>query len=156
MNKTLFQVYFWLVGRFFPKVKVSVLWPLAISVHESANFTSNVAVRYNNLFGMNKPQVRSTAATGKLPNGLAVFRSKLDSIRDFFYFLEARELTDDAKLIAFVQAGRYGADARHYAKVAAHAALLSSHLVDVSKYVTGSLFLGVGGVVAAFAFTSQK
>lgn len=60
----------------FPRVAI------AIMNHESANQTSNLAVKYNNLFGFKGGMYSS----GKTKGGYCKYRSKFDSARAYIYF----------------------------------------------------------------------
>lgn len=59
--------------------------------HESRNFTSDLARKYNNIFGMGSPSNRETLDTGKGPvvegQKMASFDSKRDAVKDFLLYL---------------------------------------------------------------------
>jgi hypothetical protein len=66
----------------------------AQAAHETANFTSQIFVTNNNLFGMKLPKVRKTTATGE-KYGHATFDSLTDSIKDMKLYLKAHKLYYD-------------------------------------------------------------
>ena len=69
-------------------VKQNIKYPniaLAQAVHESGHFSSNVYLENNNLFGMKKPSVRKTLATGE-NRGHATFNNWVDSVKDYKLF----------------------------------------------------------------------
>ncbi len=145
MTIQLFQLLFFSVGLLYPSVHVSAVWPLAQAVHESGKFTSNLAVSYHNLFGMMYPSVRKTTAIGKTDKGFAIYRSKLDCIRDYFMFLDQLELKTDEQLVTYIKT-RYATDARYYTKVAAAVEQLRPQLFgvgDLAKFSAGGLALGL-------------
>jgi len=55
---------------------------------ESGNFTSKLARRHNNLFGMKVPSKRETLAIKKSKSGYAVYSHWRDSVRDYLLFQE--------------------------------------------------------------------
>lgn len=64
-------------------------------VIESGKGTSNLAVKYNNLFGMKLAKNRPTTAIGVTKSGFAIYRSKRESIIDYALWQSsyARKLT---------------------------------------------------------------
>lgn len=64
------------------------LYIIAQSLHESGNYTSQLAVNYNNLFGMKQPQKRETLSKGPTPNGYASYENYLDSVGDLLLWLK--------------------------------------------------------------------
>lgn len=64
------------------------LYIIAQSLHESGNYTSPLAVKYNNLFGMKQPQRRETLSKGPTPNGYASYDNYLDSVGDLLLWLK--------------------------------------------------------------------
>lgn len=57
------------------------------AVLETGNFTSNLFITNNNLFGMKHPSVRETTSTGK-KNGYACYDHWIDSVKDMVLFQE--------------------------------------------------------------------
>lgn len=55
----------------------------AIAAHETGNFTSDLALKSNNFFGMHMPMRRETTAIGATSNNYAIYRDAKDSINDF-------------------------------------------------------------------------
>jgi uncharacterized membrane protein len=153
MNKKLFQYIFILLKLGFPRVKVSAGWPLAQAVHESANFTSNLAVTANNLFGMNYPSVRKTCAISKDANGYAMYRSKLDSIRDYLMWLDQLDILDDQRLVAKIK-GNYATDKKYYDKVARVYNGEISELVQPSSLLLGGVAAAVAGTAAVIVLNT--
>jgi hypothetical protein len=157
MTTSLYQVIFFATRALVaPGVKVTSHWPLAQSVHETGNFSAPAYVQGNNLHGMTKPTKRPTTAIGARPNGLAIFRSSFDSIRDYFYWLAARGITTDAQLLEYIRKparlGGYAEDPQYFKKVSAAAADLESRKLYISE---SDLTLGVGlsGILIAGAIT---
>ena len=69
-------------------VKQGIKYPnivLAQAVLESGHFDSDIFKENNNLFGMKKPSVRKTLATGE-NRGHATFKNWVDSVRDYKMF----------------------------------------------------------------------
>lgn len=145
MTLQLFQLLYFAVGLLYPSVHVSALWPAAQAFHESGKFTSNLAVTYNNLFGMMYPSLRKTIAIGKTDKGFAIYRSKLDCIRDYFLFLDQLDLKSEEALITYIKT-KYATDTRYYTKVAATAEQLRPQLftsADLVKFGAGAGALGL-------------
>jgi len=67
---------------------------IAQALHESGNYKSSLAVKYNNLFGMKQPLQRDTKSIGATPNGYASFNSIEDSVDDLLLWLNAREMPE--------------------------------------------------------------
>jgi len=63
----------------------------AQAAHETGNFTSDIFKNNNNLFGMKLPRVRNTTAIGER-KGHAIYRSTIDSIKDFKIYFKASKL----------------------------------------------------------------
>jgi hypothetical protein len=55
---------------------------------ETGNFTSDLCLQYNNLFGMKMPRVRNTTAIGMTENGFAIYESWYHSVLDMKAFQE--------------------------------------------------------------------
>lgn len=57
------------------------------AILETGNFTSNIFLENNNLFGMKHPYIRRTTSLGR-KRGHAKYSNWLDSVRDMKYFQE--------------------------------------------------------------------
>lgn len=55
----------------------------AQAVLESNSFSSKLARRYNNLFGMKKPSKRGTTAIGKTRRDYAIYSDWTESVKDY-------------------------------------------------------------------------
>lgn len=67
--------------------RVAKNW-VAVSKHETANFTSNLLRTANNLFGMKQPLKRMTVSKGPTKNGFASFASLTDSVKDLVLYMD--------------------------------------------------------------------
>ena len=65
---------------------------------ESGNFTSNLFLEYNNMFGMKMPYKRPTMAIGKTSSGFAIYDSWKDSVIDYALYqaYSAKNLSEEA------------------------------------------------------------
>lgn len=65
---------------------------------ESGNFTSNLFLEYNNMFGMKMPYRRPTMAIGKTNSGFAIYGSWKDSVIDYALYqaYSAKNLSEEA------------------------------------------------------------
>lgn len=84
-------------------------WIVAQAKHETANFTSNLAVNHNNFFGMKVPTKRESLRNGTYtaPNGeiFSTFESPEDSVQDFVLYYEEMGLKKQyANLNAYIKA----------------------------------------------------
>lgn len=148
MNTKFFQVCFYFFRLFWSDCKVSVRLPLAQAVHESANFTSSLYKRTNNMLGMNYPAKRATTAIGK-DAGFAVYRSPVDSIRDYFKWLDYWKIKTDDQLTAFLSKG-YAADPNYLKKVNALANELQPSLLPQTFVASLAAGLTLSTVYAAY------
>ncbi len=120
MSLRVFQMLFYIARLAHPTVRVSARIPMAQTVLETGQWTSNLAVNAKNIFGMMFPQARNTTAIDKTAQGFAVYRSQFDCIKDYFLWLEAMNLLNDAALDGFIAANRYAADPKYYTKIQAN------------------------------------
>lgn len=148
MNAQTFQLLFYYYRALHPAVSVTARLPLAQAVHESTNFTSHIYETYNNMFGMTVPQARETLALNKgTKDAFARFSSPMDSIGDYFYWLEAFGITNDAQLDTFIKT-RYAADKAYYAKVSRRVAELAAAGAYISPT---AIYAGTAAAAVAVA-----
>jgi flagellum-specific peptidoglycan hydrolase FlgJ len=126
---------------------------LAQACLESADFSSDVFHRDNNMFGMMHPRVRQTTSLGADAHGYARYRSPLDSLRDYFLYLENAKLLTTLALEAQLAAGRYASDPRYSAKVEAKARELDPVLVNPASF---SVATGAAAAAALIAYNTLK
>lgn len=101
INKIGKEVYFLLLENGFSLLQSRYI--TAQSAHETGNFTSAIFIENNNLFGMKRPAVRKTLATGE-NKGHAVFKTIEDSIKDFqIYFYNFKYLSSYPSLATYVK-----------------------------------------------------
>ena len=77
-------------------VKQGIKFPniaLAQAVLESGHFDSDIFRENNNLFGMKKPSVRKTVATGE-NRGHATYKNWVDSVKDYKLFQDELGYSD--------------------------------------------------------------
>ncbi len=86
-------------------------WWVAISKFETANFRSNLAINYNNLFGMKVANKRPRDQAGASPSGFASYDSWAQSIRDQLLYLKYFNYPKDFEslqdLVAFMKSKGY-------------------------------------------------
>lgn len=68
---------------------------IAVSNFETAKWTSNLCIKYNNLFGMKQPMKRFTLSIGPTPNGFASFDNWLDSAKDLTEYMKVFDYPKD-------------------------------------------------------------
>lgn len=101
-NKIGMDVYFLLIENGFGLQMSRLL--TAQAAHETANFSSSIFKSNNNLFGMKRPAIRPTTATGE-NKGHATYDSIEDSIQDISLYLKSRSyLTNYSTVGAYVRA----------------------------------------------------
>jgi flagellum-specific peptidoglycan hydrolase FlgJ len=146
MNKISFQILFYYYRALHPGCLVTARQPLAQALIESASFTSHVYQTNNNTFGMMAPQARDTTALNRGGKGYAAYSSPLDGVSDYFYWLTAMGITNDAQLDAFIKSGKYATDKAYYVKVQKKVAELQA----AGDYLSSNLIYA-GASVAAIA-----
>jgi Mannosyl-glycoprotein endo-beta-N-acetylglucosaminidase len=150
MNAQLFQLLFYFVGMFWPKIRVSAAYPLAQAYHESEHWTSPLYLQGNNMFGMKPATKRSSSATGTVTIGrtiYAAYRSPLDSIRDYYKRLDYYNIYDDAGLLRDIKTN-YATDPKYLAKVEATRLALAPNLISPRA---AQALIGGGTLAAVFA-----
>jgi Mannosyl-glycoprotein endo-beta-N-acetylglucosaminidase len=157
MDTRKFQLLFYYYRALHPSIHVTALLPLAQAVHESANFTSHVFDANNNCMGMTAPQSRDSTALNRGGKGYAMYSSPADGIADIFYWLEAFGLTDDVKLDAFLQSGRYATDKQYYAKVQKQVAAqkAAGNYIDPLLIYAGATAAGIAAAVGVGALVNH-
>jgi uncharacterized FlgJ-related protein len=85
---------------------------------ETGHFSSELCVRYNNLFGMKMPRNRPTTAVAETINGYAIYRSWYESVEDMklfqdYYRLKGRDLNDYSAFLS----GVYAEDTLYLTKI---------------------------------------
>jgi flagellum-specific peptidoglycan hydrolase FlgJ len=136
MNAKAFQAWFYAARLFHPKVKVTPRIPMAQSALEAGpDWNSNLALTANNLFGMKKPTVRKTYATGQTASGFAQYPSQAWSVADYVLFLDQLGLYTDDKLLAYIQTGKYTPDKGYLTKLQRIVNEQNTLLVDPAKIV---------------------
>jgi len=86
-------------------------WVMAQALLESGSFKSNLCQNHNNLFGMKKPAVRRSTATGRTDNGFATYECWYDAVKDmrlFQQYYRARGI--DLNDYAYFLSERYAED----------------------------------------------
>lgn len=94
---------FYIARLFYPRywyLPYNVLKSQAIL--ETGNFTSNIYKENNNYFGMKLPRIRKTHADGE-NRGHATFPLKIDSITDYFLWLEYNNIDYNGDPYAFMR-----------------------------------------------------
>lgn len=84
INKVSIYFMIWFAKMLYPKflsVNTGIIYTQA--KHETGDFESDILKENNNLFGMKQAKVRKNYATGT-NRGHATYKSKWDSIRDYF------------------------------------------------------------------------
>jgi uncharacterized FlgJ-related protein len=141
MSTTLFQILFYSVRCFFPRLwHLDVDTVLAQAMHETGNFTSDIFKENKNLFGMKLAKVRPTLAIGENRNH-AVFPNYFAAMRDYFMWAEYFKLFDTAAYRKFLTT-TYATDKQYILKLDAKIKSLrsSGELIDPSKF--GFLLVG--------------
>lgn len=151
----MFQALFYGVGVFYPGIKVSSTIPLAQAVQETGSWTSNVYLKYNNMFGMFMPSLRSTTAVKSALTNYATYRSPLDSIRDYWKWLEYNKLDTDEKLINYIAAGKYAEDKNYYSAIKRNVAAFADQLYSPQAFGLVAVG-GIGLSAAAFKLLADK
>jgi len=86
------QVIMSFVAQVIPEINPLII--MAISAHETNNFTSTVYHNNNNLFGMRMPKSRETTALGDTnADGYANYANIEDSIEDFVLWFQSNGLS---------------------------------------------------------------
>jgi len=102
INKTYKTFYFDLLEQGFNYMQARYIFSQA--AFETANFTSNLFQKNNNLFGMKHPAIRSTTSLGE-KNGFAYYNSVIDSIKDFqLYYHAGKYLTSYSSIDKYIEA----------------------------------------------------
>lgn len=87
---------------------------------ETGNFTSDLCLQYNNLFGMKMPRVRSTTASNSTENGYAVYQSWYHCVLDMKkfqeYYSDAGRCLED--YFSFLKSIGYAEDPLYITKLA--------------------------------------
>lgn len=146
MNPRLFQLYFYFLRLFWPKIQVSATYPLAQAYHESDAWRSPLYLTGQNMFGMKPATSRSSTAIGTIQIGTqtyAKFRSDFDSIRDFFKRLDYFKIYTEADILNDIKT-RYATDGSYFKKVEAVRLKLAPTLFPVSlvRLILGGATLG--------------
>jgi flagellum-specific peptidoglycan hydrolase FlgJ len=117
MDAKRFQAVYYAARLLHPKVKVTARIPLAVATQETSLGTAGVGVSCNNLFGMNKPVLRKTTATGANAGGLAIFNSHESSILDYVIFLEQLGMYTDDLLAKYIKDLKYNRNPAYPGKI---------------------------------------
>lgn len=143
MDVKRFQAVYYAARLLHPKVKVSARIPMAIARQETSMGLKGVGVSCNNLFGMNKPDVRKTMAIGANAGGLAIFNTQEASILDFILFLEQLGLYTDDLLYSYIKRLVYNKNAAYPGYIDKILVLQAPDLIPAAKfYAAGAAALG--------------
>lgn len=96
--------------------RMARMW-VAVSRHETGDFTSPLFRNANNMFGMMQPKIRATTSIGTYrasEGDFARFRNLSDSAKDLVLYLRARQYPRDFetvdKLVEFMKSKGYFQD----------------------------------------------
>jgi uncharacterized FlgJ-related protein len=85
------------------------------AVLETGNFTSNIFLENNNMFGMTQPGVRKTTSLGE-KNGFANYSNWLESLKDYKYYQEMI-LSNDNVYLTILKHQNYAEDNDYINKI---------------------------------------
>jgi uncharacterized FlgJ-related protein len=137
MNPLIFQILFLTVRAFHPNfLFIPVSQVLAQTMLETGRFTSKVCLENKNLFGMKMPGQRKTKALGT-KNNHAYYNSYLDSVIDYFLWLDYFKLTTLEKYNNRI-ATNYATDTKYVSKIVAFEKQLKAQgvLINPSIFFT--------------------
>jgi hypothetical protein len=134
MDVKYFQAVYYAARLLHPKVKVTARIPMAVARQETGLGTTGVGISCNNLFGMNKPTLRKTTASGATAKGLAIFNTKEASILDYVIFLEQLGLYTDEKLWAYIKDLKYNRNPAYPPTIDKIIAMQNQTIVPPAKF----------------------